>query len=142
MTATTGPSPPARASATSGVRGLGVGVEAVPALDGEGVLPQALVGRDRPQVDADAVGLGQLGRGGAGRALRRPGEQDRRPVGVVALRRVGPAVEAGVDVVVGDAVGLRRHHVVLVVEGEVVEDVLAGSAVHALDAALDDGAVS
>ena len=114
---------------------LGVGVEAVPALDLERVVAQLLERGRAPHVGGDVVALGEQLLG-----LERL-EQDRARGedldAAAALRRRSEPVEAAQHALV-DAVRLRRLRPVLVVERDVVEDVLAALAVHAVDALADD----
>ena len=59
-------------------------VEPVPSLNVDGVLAEALVGGDAPQLGSHVVLLGQDGLGLLGGEVRRAGKQDGRPVSTVA----------------------------------------------------------
>ena len=117
-------------------------MQSVPTLDLQRVLAQALVRRRRPELDADVEVLGQFVGGLPGRPLSRTGEQQ-RGIGAVPFGCGRPAVEAAHDRRTDRrrvTFGHRRHRVVLVVEGDVVEDVgvFAAAAVHAVQALLHD----
>ena len=122
VTATTGPSP-ARSSVTRGVRAGSSGCRRFQRSTDEGLLPQPLVAGGRPQLDADAVVLGQLGLRGSGGEVGGAREQDRRracpaPSGASAHRYRPSTTPASAPS------GIGRHRLVLVVEGQVVDDVL------------------
>ncbi len=96
-------------------------VEAVPALGRQRLFPQGLVRRRRPQLGAHVVVLGQLVAGLGGGQPGGAGEHDGGPHRWFC-RSGGVAVEPPQD---ARLAALRHlgHGVVLVVEGEVVEDV-------------------
>ena len=117
-------------------------MQPVPPLDLERVLAKPLVRRRRPQLDTDVEVLCQLCGSLACGTLRRTGEQQRGPERLAFGRR-RPPVQAAHDRCANlGGITLRhcRHRVVLVVEGDVVEDVgvLAASAVHPVQAFLHD----
>ncbi len=71
-------------------------MQAVVALDRQGLLPQGLVARHAPQLGGDVVLVGQELAGLQGGLAGRPGEQDRRPPARPVGRR-GEAVQAPQD---------------------------------------------
>ena len=118
-----------------------LGVQPVPALGVEGLLPELLVRGGAPQLGAGVVVLGEDRLRLAGCGVRRPGEQDGGPV--TLPRRPGvPAVKAAHDVVVAHVIRTGGLEVVLVVDRQVVEDVVAvrhsRRGIHALEPAGDD----
>ncbi len=126
VTATIGPSALARASVTYGVRGGSEGWSRFQRSTDEGVLPQRLVAGRRSTARRRHRGPRPAARcASQGGLAGRPGEQDGRPPRR-ALRGRGKAVQAPHDALV-HALGLGRHRVVLVVKGQVVEDVLAAA---------------
>ena len=112
-------------------------MEAVPALGGEGVAAQQWERGHGEDLGGDAEALGQKspGRDDLGQDRARPEQPG--PVSLPAeLGRLAQPINA-TDEPVGDAVGHLRLGVVLVVERDVVEDVLAVD-VHPLDTVAHD----
>ena len=115
---------------------LRFGVQAVEAFDLERLVAEKLVARHAPHVGGDLVPLLQklLSAEDLPHDRARSEERDAAPKPFFALAE---EVEAPNDPVL-DALGHRRLGIVLVVEGEVVEDVLAALTEHAADAVFDD----
>ena len=118
------------------------GMEPVPPFDLEGVLAQALVRGRRPQLDTDVEVLRQFGRCLPRCAVSRPGEEQGGPTRRT-IRRRRPPVEAAHDRGADlrrVTLGQRGHRVVLVVEGDVIENVgvVTAAAIHAMQPLLHD----
>ena len=103
-------------------------MQPVPALGSECVLAERFVRRGAPQLRAHVVVLGEQLLRVTRRALGGAAEQDGGAV-AAPVGRSREAVDAARDAV-ADVGRHRRLHVVLVVEGEVVEDVVGIVAVH------------
>src|SRR5437867_2136346 len=114
---------------------LGLGMQPVPPLDGERLVAQLLVARDAVHVRADVVLLLQELLRAKDLPHDRPRSEQRDPPAATLLAGT-EKVDAPDDALL-DAFRHRGLWVVLVVEGEVIEDVLA-VAEHPLDAVAYD----
>src|SRR2546423_10015882 len=110
---------------------LGLGVQPIPALDGEGLVTQLLIARDAVDIRADVVFLLEKLLRAEDLPHDRTGSKQRDPSPAAFLSRP-EEIDAADDPLL-DTLGHRGLRVVLVVEGQVIEDVLT-VAQHPLDA--------
>ena len=108
------------------------GMPRVPGLCFHRLTAQFAVGRGRPDLARHAE-FAEPGRGSLGLRQNRAGAKQADQRSLVGFDAVQAAKDAFVSIL-----GLRGHHEILVVRGDVVDDVLV-LAVHLLHAALDDG---
>src|SRR5205807_3981745 len=113
------------------------GVEAVPPLHRQGVLPQQLVAGGAPYLGCGVVVLGQELPGLQRRQHGAAAGDDPGAVGELAFGDRLVAVQPPEDPVLGP-VGHGRHRYRLVVEGDVVKAILRLLAIHPVDPVLDD----
>ena len=101
---------------------LGLGVQAVPALDLERIVPQELVRGHAPDVGAHVVGVGEKLLRAQGLLEDRTRAKERHLAPAAGVPRP-ESIKAAEDPL-PDAIRHWRHRIVLVVQGDVVKDVL------------------
>jgi hypothetical protein len=98
-------------------------MEAIPSFDTQGLFAETFVGSRRPEFSRNVVMLGEIVCRGAGREIRRTGEEDRGLV--LTFGAVVPPIEP-FDVAIRRAFRPWRLRVILVGDGEGLEDVCGG----------------